>query len=253
MVFGANMGVAYDLSPQTSLGASFTLAFGLLEFGLTSNTATQETFGGRGTLGLTHDFGPVKLGLTYNSELNLDFDNVTETSPRVFSDIELEQPREFIAGIATTPALWPNLLLETNVIWKNWDDAKGYQDVWKDNFTFALGGQYTINRWKLRLGYSYATDFQKKNVGNSVAGIRSLNVPGQGVAPISTPLVQFIQATLTQPYWQQQVTAGFGYSLTDAINLDFQAGYAFDGDRTIGGTKVEVNEFQLGAGLTWAF
>ena len=30
-------------------------------------------------------------------------------------------------------------------------------------------------------------------------------------------------------------------------------GYAFDGDRSIGGTAIEVNEFQLGAGFTWGF
>lgn len=253
IVFGVNMDLAYDLTPKTSIGGSFTLAYGLLEFGLTSNTATQETFGFRGGLGVTHDLGPVMVGLTYNSELELDFDDVTETSPRVFNDITLEQPREVIFGLSSTPSLWPNLLVETNVIWKNWDNARGYQDLWEDNFTIALGGQYTLNKWKLRLGYSYATDLQKDNVGSSIAGITSLNVPGIGVAPITPPVVQFIQATLVQPYWQQQVSGGFGYDLSKTIHFDFQAGYAFDGDRTIGGTRIEVNEFQAGAGFTWSF
>jgi len=253
IVFGANVGLGYELTPNTSIGAGLTLSYGLLEFGLTSNTASQETFGGRGTLGLTHDLGPIKASLTYNSELALDFDNVIQTTPSSFGNIDLEQPRELIAGIATTPALWPNLLLETNLIWKNWEDAKGYQDIWKDTYTLALGGQYKVNKWKLRVGYSYTTDLQKKNVGNTLAGINSLNVPGQGVAPMSKPLVQFIQATLTQPYWQQQISAGIGYEITDRVHVDLHAGYAFDGDRRIAGTELDVNEFQMGAGFTWAF
>jgi long-chain fatty acid transport protein len=229
------------------------VAFGLLEFGLASNTAIQETFGVRGAVGLTHDLGPVMVGLTYNSELTLDFDDVTETAPRVFNDIELEQPQEIVVGLSSTPSLWRNLLIEANVIWKNWDNASGYQDIWEDNYTFALGGQYTIDKWKLRLGYSYASDFKKDDVGNSLAGITTLNVPGLGVVPVTPPLVQFVQATLTQPYWQQQVSGGFGYALIDSIQLDVQAGYSFDGERTIGGTRLDVNEFQAGVGFTWSF
>ncbi len=253
IVFGANMDAAYALTPKTSVGASFTLSFGLLEFGLTSNTAIQETFGFRGALGITHDLGPIMVGLTYSSELKLDFDDVTETSPRVFGDIELEQPQEVIFGVSSTPSLWAGLLIEMNVIWKNWDNASGYQDVWEDNYTLALGGQYALNNWKFRLGYSYASDFQKDNVGSSLAGLTTLNVPGLGVVPISPALIQFIQATLTQPYWQQQVSSGFGYDLSDSIHLDFQVGYAFDGERTIGATRLDVNEFQAGAGFTWLF
>lgn len=253
IVFGANMNAGYALSEKTSIGASFTLAFGFLEFGLASNTAIQETFGGRVALGVTHDLGPAIFAFTYNTELSLDFENVTETSPRVFSDIKLEQPREVIVGLASNSSLWPNLLLETNIIWKNWDNASGYQDVWEDNYTFALGGQYRMGQWKLRLGYSYATDLQKDEVGSSVAGLTTLNVPGVGVVPITPPLVRFIQATLTQPFWQQQLSGGLGYAFSDKIEANFQLGYAFDGKRTIGGTRLDVHEFQLGAGFTWHF
>ncbi len=253
IVFGANTDVAYELTPKTSIGASLTLAFGLLEFGLTSNTALQETFGTRVSLGVTHDLGRVMVGVTYNSELELDFGEVTETAPRVFNDIELEQPQEVIFGFSTTPSLWPNLLIETNVIWKNWDNASGYDDVWEDNYTLAVGGQYTRGDWKFRLGYSYASDLQKDNVGSSLAGITTLNVPGLGVVPVSPPLLQFIQATLTQPFWQQQLSGGFGYALNDSIQFDLQVGYAFDGERTIGGTSIDVNEFQAGFGFSWLF
>jgi long-chain fatty acid transport protein len=92
----------------------------------------------------------------------------------------------------------------------------------------------------------------EKNVGSSIGSIGSMALGG-GTVPVSPPLVQFVQATLTQPFWQQQISAGAGYQLTENVRVDFQAGYAFDGDRTIGGTDIEVNEFQVGAGFTWGF
>lgn len=252
IVFGANVGASYDITPQTSIGANFTLAFGLLELGLISNTGLSETFGGRGSVGATHDFGFVEVGLTYNTELELEFEEVTEVAPRSFTDFKLQQPREVIFGIASSPDLWENLLLETNVIWKNWSNATAYKDIWEDNFTVIFGGQYKLNKWKFRLGYSYATDFQKENVGSSIGNISTLNVGGATV-PVSPPLVQFVQATLTQPYWQQQISGGIGFNLTDKVRFDVQAGYAYDGERTIGATRLDVNEFQAGAGFTWEF
>lgn len=249
LVFGANIWLAYDLTPKTSREVSFILAFDLLEFGLKFNSAIQETFDSRETLDLIHDFGPVKIDPTYNSKLNLDFDNFIETAPWNFSDKKLEKPREIIASQAKLLAFWPNLLLETIVVWKDWDNAESYRDTGNDNYTLASGGQDTINKWKLRLGYNDAIVFQKKNVGNLVADINSMNVPGQGVAPVSKPLVQLIQVTQTVI---QQIIVGYGYARADTISLDAHL-YALDGDRTIGETKVEVNEFQVGAGFIWAY
>lgn len=252
VVFGANVAAGYKVSPQLSIGASATLAFGLLEVGLLRNTALSHTFGLRGAVGATYDTGPAMLGVTYNSPLDLRFDTVTETAPGVFSDLRIQQPQELIVGISTSPTQFQNLVIEADLIWKNWSSAKTYEDLWRDQTILAIGGQYTSGRLKTRLGYSYSTNLQKGDVGSSIGNLQSLAVGGATV-PISPPLVQFVQATLTQPYWRQQVSAGFGYALTGNIQLDAQIGYAFDGERTIGGTGVDVEEFQAGVGVTWRF
>ena len=252
VVFGANFGGAYDVTDNLTLGASTTLGFGLLELGLTSNTGLTHNFGVRGSAGFTYDFGPVQVGGVYNSPMNLSFDNVTETEPDSFSDFDMQQPQELGFGMATTPEIFDNLLLEANVRWKNWGGAEAYEDIWDNQVISALGGQYMTGDWALRLGYAYATDLQKDDVGGGIGDLDTLNVGGQTV-PVNEPLIQFVQATLTQPYWQQQVSAGVGYAFTENIRIDVQAGYAFDGDRRIGGTSLEVNEFQAGAGVTWNY
>lgn len=250
VVFGANAAAGYKVTPRLSVGASATLAFGLFEVGLLRNTALTHAFGLRAATGATYDAGPVLFGLMYNSPLNLTFDSVTETSPGTFSNLRIQQPQEVIGGISTSPSWRRDLVIEADVIWKNWGAAETYKDLWKNQTIFAVGGQHTWGAWKTRLGYSYSTDLQKKDVGDSIGNLRSLAVGGVTV-PISQPLVQFVQATLTQPYWRQQVSAGFGYVLTKSIEFDAQLGYAFDGKRTIGGTRVVVKEAQVGFGFTW--
>lgn len=253
IIFGAQIGVGYEVTERLSVGVSGTLGIGLFELGLVSNTGLTTGFGGRGGVGFNYDAGPALVSLNYTSPMKLKFNRVTETSPGVFSDFDIEQPQEVVLGMATSPDTFRDLLLEVNLMWKNWGDAEGYEDIWEDQYIVALGGQYSMaDRLKLRAGYSYASDLQKDTVGSSVGNIRSLAFAGNTV-PLSPPLVQFVQATLTQPYWQQQVSAGVGYELTDTIQFDMFVNYAFDGDRTIGGTIVEVNEFTGGAGLTWRF
>ena len=51
----------------------------------------------------------------------------------------------------------------------------------------------------------------------------------------------------------RHLSSGLGYAVSDLVRLDLQLGYTFDGDRTIGGTSLEVNEFQLDAGFSWNF
>lgn len=251
--FATNMGVAYEVNDNLSVGASATIGFGLLELGLVDNTALTDSFGIRGSIGATYNLGPVAIAASYDSELNYQFDNVTEVAPGVFTDFDLTLPQTISLGIATTDAFIDNWLFEFNYRWKNWSDADGFKSVWRDQHIFSVGAQHQLsNVIAVRFGYSYSTDLQKKNVGSSVGSINSLALGG-GTVPLTPELVQFVQATLTQPFWQQQISAGLGYQFADHIRLDLQGSYAFDGDRTIGGTQIKVNEFQVGAGVTWTF
>jgi len=252
--FGANAAAGYQLTPKTSIGATVTLSYALLELGLVSNTAMQEDMGVRAGLGIIHDFGPVKAGINYNSELALKFDNVIRSAPAPgnMSDVDLEQPQEVILGISSTPALWKDVLLEANYIYKNWENADLHKDLWKDTYTLQLGGQYAVNnKLKLRAGYSYTTDLLKENdLGNSIGGVTSLDAGGE--VPISPTVIQFVQS-FADPYWNNHVTLGLGYQLTDTLGVDVHTSYAWGPDQTIGSNEIEVGVYSLGAGLTWNF
>ena len=251
--FGANVAAGYQLTPKTSIGATVTASNALLELGLVSNTAMEEALGFRAGLGVIHDFGLVKAGLNYNSELAMKFDNVVRTSPGVMSDVDMEQPQELVLGVSSTPELWSDLLLEANLIYKNWDNADLHKDLWKDTYTLQLGGQYSVNsKFKLRAGYSYTTDLLKENgLGNSIGGVSSLEAGG-GTVPIDATVIQFVQA-LADPFWNHSATLGLGYELTDSMGLDVHAGYSWGRDQTIGANNIEVGVISLGAGLTWNF
>lgn len=255
LTFGANVAGAYDITPQTSIGASATLAYSLLEIGLNTGTAPQETFGFRGGLGITHDLGPVMVSANYSSEMRLNYHDITRDTLTTWEDLEVEQPQEFVVGIASTPAMWEDLLIEANVIYKNWDNAELYQDIWQDTTTFQLGAQYKVNPTiKLRAGYSYTSDHKKEGtLGNNVGNLTSLGVPGIGTFPISPALIQLIQSTLAGLFWNHNVTAGVGIKLTDTVSADFHVGYGWGEDQTLGANQIDAAIFQGGAGFSWKF
>ena len=51
------------------------------------------------------------------------------------------------------------------MVWKNWSNAKTYEDVYKDQWLLLLGTQYKTGPWSLRAGYSYASKILYQNGG----------------------------------------------------------------------------------------
>ena len=74
-----------------------------------------------------------------------------------------------------------------------------------------------------------------------------------GTLVLNPSLVQYFQATNAEPIWEDQVTAGFGYALIDAITLDSHVAFALKNRETIGNTRVDASTWQAGLGLTWSF
>jgi len=222
-LFGANMVGGYQLTPRLSVGAAFTVGVEALQAGLTSNSASVNGFGIGGTVGANYDAGPVAIGATYKSPLNVRYDNVTETAPGRFDDLDLEQPQELTFGISTTDAFMRDTHVEFNFRYKNWDDANGYSSFWKDQYTFSFGGQHKMPTWigplTLRAGYSYHSDLAKdaEDLGNTFGNFSQVFLPRAGVSvPISPAFIEVAQATITDGYWKQSVSFGIGYDITQA-------------------------------------
>ncbi|MEX2515577.1 MAG: outer membrane protein transport protein [Gammaproteobacteria bacterium] len=259
-LFGGNMVVGYQVTPELSIGGAVTIGIGALQAGLASNSASVNAFGIGGTVGATYDAGLIQLGGTYKSPLDIEYKRVTETSQGVFSNLDLEQPQEVTFGIATTDAFMKDTFVEVNFRYKNWDDANGYQDFWKDQYIFSVGGQHRmptrIGPVTLRAGYSYSSDLAKdrKDLGNSFGNFTQVFVPGQGVLPVTPAFIEVAQTTITNGFWSQGVSFGIGYDITPKLTLDLNTSYAFDGNESFSGDlRSEGSIFSAGMGLTWNF
>lgn len=259
-LFGANVVAGYQVTPELSVGAALTLGIGALQAGLLENSASVNGFGVGGTVGATYDFGLLQIGGTYKAPMEIDYDKVVQTAPGVHDTLTLEQPQEVTFGIATTDLISKNTLIELNYRFKNWEEASGYKDFWQDQHVVSLGAQHifptSVGAITARFGYSYGSKLLKNgnDLGNSFAGVRTLNVPGAGAVPISPALIQAAQATITDGYWRQSVSFGLGYNFTKELRLDANTSYAYDGENTtVGSFKVDGSLFTAGMGLTWTF
>jgi long-chain fatty acid transport protein len=298
--FNVNFAGAKQLTPQTSVGAALTIGFGLAQLGTVGpsgsfggllgpagcDPATPGSCGFGGTTGSVHDFSAgASLGVTHQltptlmlsaaikSPLLYGFQNAVYTNAATapqpgFQKLELEQPLELVAGAAFDIA--PNWLVEADVAWKNWAQAKAYQDVYKDQFLLMLGTQYKTGPWSLRAGYSYAEDIMLETPNNTLSGLRGLGpVPlGAGTGTIGSDVVKLVQVTIVPVVWNHTLTAGVGYDFSPKVRLDAFGAYAIKNDVTritslgsaLSGAPIgpetyraDVNAWAIGAGLNFKF
>ncbi|MDT8398109.1 MAG: outer membrane protein transport protein [Pseudomonadales bacterium] len=270
-LFGASMNAAYQLTDKLAIGSAVTIGIGSLQVGTQPSTASSNNFGVSGRFGLTYDLGQVAIGGFYRSELRVKYSGVVLTDPTTFSDFTLTQPREFKGGIATTDSFSENTLLGIDVGWKNYSKAAGYQDFWRNQWKVAVGIQQKLNeRFKLRAGWSTNRGIAKPadQLGFNFGQLPSLFAPGfpdlglgPETAPVFPDIIQVSQTTIANGLWKQGVSAGFGYMLTDKIELNVFANYAYDGKQrfvsAIPGSPQELlgdgNLFSTGMGFTWNF
>ena len=94
--------------------------------------------------------------------------------PTTYQDMRITQPDTYGLGVANDALMDGNLLLSADVYYIPWSTAALWQDVFVDQWAFAVGTQYTREGYKYRAGYAYSTDPINHNVGGS-----STDSPGQ--------------------------------------------------------------------------
>lgn len=259
LIFSANAGLGYKVTDNLSLGAMATLGNGFLQMSLNSASGSTHGFGFRGTAGAKYDVGATSLGAYYRSPLKIEYERFIDNGAPIgpgkgnFWSVDVEQPQEFAVGIANNSLMGGNLLISADIIYKDWSSADLYKDFYRDQTVYALGAQLTTGAAKWRIGYSYARDPIKRNVGSSIGGVPSFAYNGATVN-LSPPLTQYFQATNAEAIWEHQLSGGFGYQLTKTIAFDSHAAVALENSDNIGDfTHVKAKTWQVGAGLTWKF
>lgn len=256
ILFHANIGLGYKVTDNLSLGATATIGNGYFQASLSDATGSAHGFGVRGTVGAKYDMGATSFGAYYKSPLRIEYDDYIDRGDGTFWSDHVAQPQELAIGVANNSLFGGNLQINADIIHKDWSSAAFYKDFYRDQTVFALGAQLTTGDAQWRIGFSHARDPIKRNLPLAeVIGIGGNDVINSqvGPVPVTGAVVEYFQATNAGAIWENTITAGFGYQVTPEIKVDLHAAYTLDEDQQIGGTKVDINAWQAGLGLTWHF
>jgi len=257
--------ISYQALPNLSVGTSFQINYSTLDLGEGSTAA--YSYGVQ--LGVLYKpLDQLSLGLTYTSPQEAEYNHVADLdqSKPGNEDLKLEQPQQVGLGVAYE-FLKPRLLLETNVKWINWSDAKGFEDFdWNDQWVFAVGGQWeAIDHLFFRVGYNYAEnpvdEHNNWNGAFTPGGVPLDTVNVQG-SSIPTYFYETFRVIGFPAIVEHHMTAGIGYELGESLILNLSYMHAFENSLTENGTgpdgnnakiKSKLYEDSLSFAFTWRF
>ncbi|PHS72572.1 MAG: long-chain fatty acid transport protein [Cycloclasticus sp.] len=259
------------------------LGLGFVGDGVISNGGVLSNWGG--STSSVHDIGlGWSLGATYivadgittslavKSPVEYKFKNIIYGNPATtggglvpgnsengWQHLDVEQPLEVIAGIAMEDG---GLLVEMDVIWKNWSDADAYEYAYKDQFLVSLGTQYEAGNWSFRAGYVWAEEILQNTPESTLGQVTGVgNLPlGEGAAaldvatglgivePLAVDFIEIVQMSLLPVIWEHSLTAGMGYNFTDAVSVNGFVSYSF-GEEETRNLEVAAAALDIGLGL----
>ncbi len=239
--------IAYEVMPGLSLGGSLHLAWGSLDL---KGGASQD-YGLGAQIGVAYDMGMLSIGAEYTTEISMTYENIGDMDgDGKLDDMDLTQPQEFAFGIGVKPI--SNLKVGLDIRWINWSDAKGYKDFgWDDQWVFAIGGEYKIDKLALRAGYNYGKspldDITFNFVNNPPTQQEIMGFGYSFFNIIGFPAVA-----------EHHITLGAGYQFTKHFTLNVSYVYSPKADVKLtsnNGTdiKSEMTQQSIGIGLDWNF
>jgi long-chain fatty acid transport protein len=247
-VFGINVAMGVELSERLSAGAAITLGDGLEQMGFTGplvSTAMVSDYGLRGTFGLDYALNPCNtVGVFYQTRLDFQFSNAVSFAGGPYRNLNISQPQTIGLGYANRSLMDGNLLLAADVYYKLWDDVPLYEDIFVNQWAFAVGAQLTHGKLKYRLGYSYNTNPVNHSVGGNLDAF-----------PVGQDAVQLFQASSTATINQNRITGGIGRQgfLVPSLDLDLFAGGLFSAHDVFGASQASMALYYIGLGLTWRY
>ncbi len=240
--------LSYEIMPGFSIGGALHIAWGSLDL----RGGASQDYGLGAQVGVAYDLGMISVGAEYTSEISMTYKNVSDLDgDGNLDDFDLTQPQEFAFGLGVKPL--DNLKLGLDIRWINWSDAKGYKDFgWDDQWVFAIGGEYKIDKLALRAGYNYGK--------NPLSDI-TVNF-GNPAAPTAAEQMYFRSAFFNvigfPAVAEQHISLGAGYQFTKNFTLNVSYVYSPKSDVKLtsnNGTdiKSEMTQQSIGIGLDWNF
>lgn len=209
---GTNGGQPYT----TGAGVAQDLAFGY-------NIGAAYDFGAIGVDGLT-------MGAVYKAPIEMEYKQQLSSATQPFVDFgifpgamedKLEQPAEIGVGVSYS--------IEGNTIafdYKQiqWGSAAGYEDFgWENQNVYAIGYQFAMDNWAVRLGFNYAEQpIEEQPDGAGAVNPMDPNTYAYaGGAALNMFNLLGFPATVEQHY-----TIGGTYGITPTLSLDGAFVYA---------------------------
>ncbi|NLX96400.1 MAG: hypothetical protein GXY83_09510 [Rhodopirellula sp.] len=247
LVLGMNMGVGLELTDRLSAGITVTLGTGFEQLGTVQTSAMVHDYALRGNFGVDYDLTPCStVSVFYQTELGFNYPNAfLNPLDGTYSNLRMDQPETFGFGYANRAFLNGNLLIAADVYYKLWEEADFYEDIFVNQWAFAVGTQLTRGRLKYRCGYSYNSNPINHNVGSQLNG-----------HPVLQDAIQFLQASSTGVFNQHRLTGGVGCQgfLFPSLDLDLFVGGLFKATDQFGDhTEAAVAVWYTGMGLTWRY
>lgn len=254
--------LAWQISDKISVGGALHVVNSQLDL----NQGTSSSYGLGGQVGII--FKPsdaVSLGATYQTTMSgtkhkkvYNLDELT-TGSTTQDDFTLESPRTIGVGAAWSP--FSKLLLEVNMKWLNWSDAKGYDVLgWDDQMVYALGLQFKpVPELALRAGYNYGKNPIK---GRTFNGDGVVTVEGKDVNAYGFETLRVIGFPAIV---EHHLTFGAGYNISEAVALNLGYMHAFETSiksagtlpTAFGGNPVELesklSEDSIDFSISWRF
>ncbi len=243
--WGGTTSSVHDISLGWTLGATYIVADGI-----TTSLAVKS---------------PVEYkfkNIIYGNPATTGGGLVDGNSANGWQHLDVEQPLEVIAGVALEDVIAPNLLVELDVVWKNWSEADAYEYAYEDQFLVNLGAQYVMGDWSFRAGYSWAEEILKDTPESTLGQLTGLgNLPlGEGAAaldvatglgivePLAVDFIEIVQMSLLPVIFEHSFTAGAGYNFTDAVSVNGFVSYSL-GEEAERDLEVAAAALDIGLGL----
>ncbi len=243
--WGGTTSSVHDISLGWTLGATYIVADGI-----TTSLAVKS---------------PVEYkfkNIIYGNPATTGGGLVDGNSANGWQHLDVEQPLEVIAGVALEDVIAPNLLVELDVVWKNWSEADAYEYAYEDQFLVNLGAQYVMGDWSFRAGYSWAEEILKDTPESTLGQLTGLgNLPlGEGAAaldvatglgivePLAVDFIEIVQMSLLPVIFEHSFTAGAGYNFTDAVSVNGFVSYSL-GEEAERDLEIAAAALDIGLGL----
>jgi long-chain fatty acid transport protein len=248
--------VAVGVTDRLSVGAAIMLGSSTLDAPFQGAGAAALAYSLRGAMGLTYQLAPcTTLGASFHTSQNFNYDDairlqIDAVNLSTAVDVNAGLPANYAVGVANNRLMDGRLLLAADVLFKHWDTAYMFGDLYTNQWVLQLGAQYCINpRIRLRLGYAYAENPIDTTLGQSVGGV----VP-PGLAPQVEAGLQYVQSTVAVIN-QHRFTGGIGIrDVLPGLNMDLFAGGMPRASQDFGEyTWASLQSYWVGGGLTWHF